>query len=117
MIFYLVTRYEEYTATEFDCHGRFTAHQSIAFQHSFLHKPLVNEWILAIKNILKHHYPNLLFKEEKYQFTPTYDIDYAWSYKYKGVFRTLGATARDIIKNRKIGKKKNRFLQITTLMN
>ena len=55
MIFYLVTRYEEYTAIEFDCHGRFTAHQSIAFQHSFLHKPLVNEWILAIKNILKHH--------------------------------------------------------------
>ena len=51
---------------------------------------------------MKDHYPNLLFKEEKYQFTPTYDIDYAWSYKYKGVFRTLGATARDIIKNRKL---------------
>ena len=101
LIFYLVTRYEEYTATSFDHHGRFAAAQSIAFQHSFLDRPLVNEWILVIKDILKESYPNLLFKESKYEFTATYDIDYAWSYKHKGFFRILGATARDFLKNRK----------------
>ncbi len=101
LIFYLVSRYEEYTATEFDNHGRFAANQSIAFQYSFLQRPLVNEWILEIKAILKQYYPNLLFKERKYKFTPTYDIDYAWSYQHKGLFRTIGGTARDFIKNKK----------------
>ena len=100
LIFYLVSRYEEYTANQFDEHGRFSAHQSLAFQYSFLHQPLVNQWVLEIKKILKSRYPNLQFKNQEFQFTPTYDIDYAWSYKYKGLLRTIGASARDFIKNK-----------------
>lgn len=102
LIFYLVSRYEEYIANEFDQHNRFTAHQSLAFQYAFLHRPLVNEWILEIKKILREHYPNLTFKEQSFQFTPTYDIDYAWSYKHKGILRTIGGSARDFIKNREL---------------
>ena len=32
---------------------------------------------------------------------PTYDIDAAWSYKNKGIFRTVGGFARDFLAHNK----------------
>ena len=101
MIFFLVSRYEEYLAMEKDHHGRFTAQQSIAYQYQFLDQPLVNQWILEIKNILKKHYPTLSFKKSVYRFTPTYDIDYAWAYLHKGFLRTVGAYGKSIFRGSK----------------
>lgn len=94
MLFYLVSRYEEYTATQKDAHQRFEAHQSLAFQHHFLDKPLVNQWVMMLQDILSKHFPTLIFKKNTYQFTPTYDIDYAWAYLHKGFWRSAGAWAK-----------------------
>lgn len=101
LIFYLVSRYEEYTTTEKDEHGRFSAKQSLAYQYGFLHQPLVNEWVIELKYILKRYFPQLEFREPTYQFTPTYDIDYAWSYLNKGFLRTIGAYSKSILKGGK----------------
>jgi hypothetical protein len=102
MVFYLVSRYEEYLANALDAHHRFVESQSLAFQHHFLDRPIVNEWALVLKEMLLIRYPNLIFKERKYQFTPTYDVDYAWSYQHKGIIRTLIASLRDLIKNKSL---------------
>ena len=97
MIFYLVSRYEEYTETERDKHGRFQAKSSIAYKYDFLKLPVVNHLCLKIKNILQAKYSNLKFPKQQFQFLPTYDIDYAWSYLNKGLKRTLGGYTRAII--------------------
>lgn len=98
MIFYLVSRYEEYVISERDEHGRFTANQSIAKQYNFLQIPLVNHLCLKIKALLLRQYPQLHFPQQQFQFLPTYDIDYAWSYLNKGVKRTVGGYARAFLK-------------------
>jgi len=41
MIFYMVSRYEEYLPFDMDNHGRFSASQSLAFKNGFLDKPIV----------------------------------------------------------------------------
>lgn len=89
--FYLVSRYEEYLPYRKDEYGRFSTSESIAFQKDFLHKPLVNIWAYKIGEILKQNFPSFSFTGKKYQFQPTIDIDAAWAYKEKGVFRTMGA--------------------------
>ncbi len=86
--FYLVSRYEEYLEADRDQHGRFTAQSSLAFQHQFLDKPLVNYWALEIQKMLHAQFPSLIFKKPSFKFTPTYDIDHAWAFKYKGLIRT-----------------------------
>jgi hypothetical protein len=53
MIFYLVSRYEEYTETQRDKHGRFRAKLSLAFQHDFLKIPLVNHFCLKIQTLIE----------------------------------------------------------------
>lgn len=108
MIFYLVSRYEEYTDTTRDKHGRFEAKQSLAYQQDFLKVPLVNHLCLKVKAILKAHFPSLSFPISKYKTLPTYDIDYAWAYKNRNIKRTLGGYARSIL-NRDFAAIKERF--------
>ena len=97
MIFYLVSRYEEYTETQRDKHGRFRVTLSLAYQNDFLKIPLVNHLCLKIQQLLIQKYPSLKFPKQQFQFLPTYDIDYAWSFLHKGLKRTLGGYARAAI--------------------
>ena len=94
--FYLVSRYEEYLPQVRDKYGRFQAKSTWMFENGMLQKPLVNIWAIALKTKLKGIYPELPFKERKFEFIPTYDIDAAWAYKNKGLYRTLGGFFRDL---------------------
>lgn len=97
MIFYLVSRYEEYTETQRDKHGRFRANLSLAYKHDFLKIPVVNHLCLKVKTFIHDKYPQFQFPKQEFQFLPTYDIDYAWAYLNKGWKRTLGGYARALI--------------------
>ena len=107
--FYMASRYEEYLPFTPDEHGRFPAKESIASRLGFLEKPVVNFWAKALLERLKTDYPLLESKPKyKYDFIPTYDIDIAFAYKSKGMFRNLGGWLRDIQKMN-LPKAKERF--------
>lgn len=88
--FYLLSRYEEYLPHEKDMYGRFAHENSIAFKEGFLQEPVVNKWIAELAKALKQKFPSLNIKTPAFKFTPTYDIDIAWSYKHKGLLRNVG---------------------------
>lgn len=88
--FYLVSRYEEYLPHIRDEHDRFIAEESLAYINNFLDKPVVNTWIVWIKNLISEKYPDVVFPEKKYGFTVTIDIDNAYAYREKGFTRSLG---------------------------
>ncbi|MFH1120025.1 MAG: polysaccharide deacetylase family protein [Bacteroidota bacterium] len=94
--FYMVSRYEEYLPYMRDEHGRFSAKSGIAAQQGFLHVPVVNRWAIVLKKHLLELFPSLVFRSNKFSFLPTIDIDAAWSYKNKGLIRTLGGYLKDI---------------------
>lgn len=101
--FYMVSRYEEYLPFIRDEHSRFCANDSIAFQKKFYLKPVVNIWAAYLKNKLRDKYPSLTFEERRFSFINTIDIDSAYSYKYKGIYRTIGGLVRDL-KDRRIAE-------------
>jgi hypothetical protein len=96
--FYLVSRYEEYLPHIKDEHLRFSPQQSLAYQKSFLNKPLINIWCQELKHQLKLKFPTLHFKERHYKFISTFDIDSAYAYQEKGITRQFGAFASGILK-------------------
>jgi hypothetical protein len=96
--FYLVTRYEEYTSLKTDHFDRFEASESIAWKGKFLREPVVNRWALRVKELLLHHYPNLVFWSPSYRFLPTIDIDHAYAYKCRKAWRILGSYGRSALK-------------------
>ena len=93
--FYLVSRYEEYLPHVRDKYGRFQAESTWMFENGLLQKPLVNIWALALGKRLQAVFLDLPVKKRKFAFVPTYDIDAAWAYKHKGVYRTLGGFLKD----------------------
>lgn len=94
--FYFVSRYEEYMPYRKDEHGRYTAHESFAYNHGFLHKPIVNIWAREIVKIIQEHYTDFEPNFQEFEFIPTYDIDQAWSYDQKGFTRNIGGFLRDL---------------------
>lgn len=94
--FYMVSRYEEYLPFSPDKYQRFDAAESLAYQKGFLNKPIVNIYAKKIKQILKDHFPELLFRDKQYKYISTIDIDNAWAYKEKGLIRTCGALIRSL---------------------
>lgn len=94
--FFLVSRYEEYLSQVRDQYGRFRAESTWMFENDMLQKPLVDIWTLALGSRLQAVYPDLPIKKRKFTFIPTYDVDAAWAYKSKGVYRTLGGFIKDL---------------------
>jgi len=92
--FYLVSRYEEYMPYEADDHNRFSARFSCLTQNDLLEEPLINQWALYIKNILSSS-TDLSFIPRKFEFLSTIDVDQAWKFKHKGLFRNVLGTFRD----------------------
>ncbi len=96
--FYLVSRFEEYLPYKKDEYGRFSANESIAFQKNFLDKPIVNIWAQQIAQLISSRFTGFQFPGRKYEFIPTIDIDAAWAYKQKGLFRSAGGFLNATVK-------------------
>jgi hypothetical protein len=96
--FYLLSRYEEYLPHKKDIYGRYAYENSLAFREGFLQLPLINVWIEDFKNCLQLKFPSLTTHYSPFTFLPTYDIDEAYSYKYKQWRRTLGGLMRSVAK-------------------
>lgn len=96
--FYLVSRYEEYLPHIRDVHDRFSAEDSLAFTNGFLQKPVVNIWILWIRDLIQKKYPTLIFNEKKYEFISTIDIDNAYAFREKGFTRSVGGYLKSAFK-------------------
>jgi hypothetical protein len=88
--FYLLTRYEEYLPHTKDEYGRFPHTASLAYRVGFLNKPLVQIWIADLAKKIETVFPEISFKHPSFRFTPTYDIDIAYSFKGKGWLRNIG---------------------------
>jgi hypothetical protein len=98
--FYMVTRYEEYHAHKRDKYGRFQVRECVSVKGGFLEEPVVHLWAEAIYSLLKKYYPGLEVRRPKYQHTPTIDIDHAYAYLHRPLFRAAGAIGRSLLHGR-----------------
>jgi hypothetical protein len=98
--FYLLSRYEEYLPHKKDMYGRYAHENSLAFKEGFLNIPLINIWLEDFKKVVKEKLPSFTTHNSPFTFQPTYDIDEAYSYKHKGLLRSIGGTAKAVVSGR-----------------
>lgn len=73
--FFMLVRWEEYVNTTRDKHNRFPGSESIAYNKSFLHRPVVNEYVeMFWKMMLKLGYQGKR-KLRSYELVSTCDVD------------------------------------------
>ena len=95
--FYIITRYEEYLPHVSDQYNRFQPQDSILYKMETFETPIINVWAKELGEIIKSKYPDIQLKKKTFKFIPTYDIDAAWAYRNKGLFRTTAAFLRDAL--------------------
>jgi hypothetical protein len=100
MIFFLVSRYEEYLPFEADRHGRFPAQASAASRGGFLETPLVDRWALRLAGLLQQKFPEWTYRKRRYRFLPTYDIDLAWAYRHREAWLQVAGSLKSLLLGR-----------------
>ena len=75
-VFFMLSRWEECVVKETDYLERFPASASVALKNNFLHRPVVNEWIGMLKNMIAHLLPGVAFNNpQPFELVFTHDID------------------------------------------
>ncbi len=108
--FFMLTRWEEFVATDKDKHQRFICKNSLAQKFDFHQRPVVDEYVEMFWNILKFNGCKQKRKAFEYQAIPTHDIDYLlYFYNY---FDRIKAIAGDVFKRQDIFAAKQKIKDI-----
>jgi hypothetical protein len=98
-IFYFIGRVEEWRSENYDEHGRF-------FDYEFVDEPYVDMQIGELKKELIQKF-KLQFKERKFKFISTIDVDNVYAYRAKPFYRQIGGMLKDL---------KNSFPRLGTIL-
>ena len=93
-IFYVLTRYEEYTCQSKDEHDRFPAKESILIKYSWIEQCVCDRWALEILRIIEVE--NLIVESDS-KLIPTFDIDNTYAYKLKTGKVKILSICKDIL--------------------
>ncbi len=112
--FFMLTRWEEYVIKRKDKHNRFSAFESLACKHNFLHRPLVNEYVELLWKLLI----SLNFKDRRKERIEgvylTHDVD---DIKYWQSFKQfVNVIGGDFIKRKSLGKAATNIYSYLTLL-
>jgi len=96
--FFMLTRWEEYVNKTRDIHNRFPATESLAYKQGFLDRPIVNEYVEMLWNMLKCLGIKQKRKKREFKLILTHDVDIPLKYKniYSGIKEIIG----DIVKRK-----------------
>jgi len=94
-IFFMISRWEEAAIKEKDDHGRFPAELSLAVKNGFIKRPVVDEYIAFLKEIIKKLDKSVSFSVHTPQVIITCDVD---SFEKFNSGKTLKMFAGHLIK-------------------
>lgn len=108
--FVLLTRYYEFSDKQNkDRHGRYPDSRCLTVKHKLHHRPIVDEYVLFMKNLLRKYGCKQNFKNNTYQLKLSHDIDYFLSYPNFGRFlKRIGGA---ILKRKNIAELKRSFVE------
>ena len=99
-IFFMLTRWEDHINPNRDIHGRVSALNCIAYKFNFLHRPIVNEYIEFLWNIIDSKNLKIYRKSFKFNFVPTHDVDYVAQYYFLSFKYLIYQLIGDLVKRK-----------------
>jgi hypothetical protein len=93
----LLSRYEEYAASSFDEHGRFSGNQAWGGAVS-VRRPWADIWRSEVHAEIRKVFPAYKPAVPAFRTVASIDVDSAFAFRYKGVRRTLGGAAKDVLR-------------------
>lgn len=98
MVFYFISRLEEWLDFDKDAHERFELKESFLYKQNSHLFPVIDCRISEFKEELLKYFPDAKLQTWPAKTIATIDVDNLFAYANKGFVRTVGATAKDFLK-------------------
>lgn len=98
LTYWMLTRQEEVGRTDLDNHGRFPASSSHAYQYNYLERPIVDEWLFVLGQVITRTWPGIALTQHKFSMKVSHDVDAPSRYGFASTKSLLRAMAGDVLK-------------------
>ena len=96
----MLSRFEELLNPVRDKHNRFPARESLAYKHSFLERPIVDEYVEILWACLKKLWPNLERKKHEPEMFVSCDVDIPFDPSARSIYQLVRTCFADLVKRR-----------------
>jgi len=98
LLYWTLSRQEEVTSVIVDSHNRFPASASHAYKHNYLERPIVDEWLHILGQVIKKQWPHVELKKHKFQLRISHDVDIPSQYGFSSGKKLLKSIAQNTIR-------------------
>ena len=103
LTYWMLSRQEEVGRTDLDEHGRFPATSSHAFKHGYLERPIVDEWLHVLGQVIQRTWPGIALAQHRFSIKVSHDVDAPSRYAFKSWKGIARAMAGDVLKRGDVG--------------
>ncbi len=100
LTFWMLTRLEEVGRTDLDEHQRFPATSSHAYKHDYLERPIVDEWLIILGQVIERVWIGIDLKRQEFGVKVSHDVDSPSQYGFKPWSTIARMMAGHLIKRR-----------------
>lgn len=75
LTYWMLARVEEIGRTDLDDHERFPATSSHAYRHGYLDRPVVDEWLHILGQVIQRQWTGITLKQHQFQVRVSHDVD------------------------------------------
>ncbi|WP_421323012.1 polysaccharide deacetylase family protein [Aeromonas veronii] len=83
LTYWALTRLEEVGRKDLDNHQRFPAVSSHAYQHGYLERPIIDEWLMILGLVIQRVWPDIELKQHEFSIKVSHDVDSPSMYGFK----------------------------------
>lgn len=102
LTYWMLARCEEVNPTEnlLDKHGRFPATSSHALRHSYLERPIVDEWLGILRQLVQRLWPRLPLQQHQFRIVVSHDVDSPSAYVFGHKSLLMRGMANKMLRHR-----------------
>lgn len=100
--YWMLSRQEEVGRSDLDSYGPFPASASHAGKHGYLERPVVDEWLHILGQVISRLWPELQLRQQRASMKVSHDVDVPSRYGFASAARIIRRMAGDILIRRDV---------------
>ncbi|MBA2777336.1 polysaccharide deacetylase family protein [Billgrantia kenyensis] len=101
LTYWMLSRQEEVEAQHLDRHCRFPASASHGGRHGYLERPVVDEWLAVLGQVILRQWPQVELRQHRFAIRPTHDVDRPSRYGFARDVKLARVMLGDAVRHRR----------------
>ena len=101
--YWMLTRREEVGRSDLDGHERFPATASHAHRHGYLERPVVDEWLHVLGQVVQRQWPGVVLRRPPFSVRVSHDVDAPVRYGFCSAGALARACGSDLLRSGRRG--------------